>query len=153
MRSHRRVIIFSLFITVLLITPGWLYATRRVVYDVNIEERDGCAILRVVFNFPVRYKRHIPTEPNDELRIQFDPLAIGSSDREDLFDREQVWFSQDDRIPIEDIIIESIVAGGPLLTVTFQRSIAFDVEQGTDFRSVVVIPYQDTEKARCFPAD
>ncbi|MEE9543860.1 MAG: hypothetical protein V3V95_08775 [Thermodesulfobacteriota bacterium] len=155
MRNQKIFIIFSAVIALIFISSGWLYATRRVVYDTNIEERAGCAIIRVAFNFPVRYRRHFPIEPHDELRIQFEPLAIGSSDREreNPFEREQVWFSQDDRIPIEEIILETNVAGGPLLTITFQRSVSFDVEQGKDFRSVVIIPFQDTEKATCFPAD
>jgi hypothetical protein len=153
MRIQRKHILLTVFIAVLFLAPVWLYAKRRVIYDAGIENHNGCAVIHIGFNFPVRYKRHFPSEMGDELRIQIDPITIGLSDSENQFEREQVWFSQDDIVPLSEVIFEGDIAGGPFLTLTFQRSIAFEVEQGDDFRSLLITLFQDEERAECFPFD
>lgn len=153
MRDYKKSIILFAVIFVLLLSPGLLYAKRRVVNDAGIGEDNGCAVIRVGFNFPVRYIRHFPSDEGSELRIQFESISIGRSDLEDQFDREQVWFSPDDIVPLLEVIFEGNITGGPFLTLFFKRSITFEVEPGADFRSLVVIPYQDEERAECFPID
>lgn len=153
MRNYRRRIILFFVVLVLLLTPAWLYAIRRVVFDTSIEERDGCAVIHVEFNFPVQYIRHFPVESGPELRVQFEPISIGSSDRENQFERENVWFSQDETVPLSDVIFEGNISGGPFLTLIFERDVSFEVVQGDDFRSIDVTPFQDKERTECFPTD
>jgi hypothetical protein len=152
MRIYKKLIMLSLAAAFLL-SPAWALAERGVIQDASIEEAGECAVIKVRFNFPVRYIRHFPNEPSEEVRIQFGPISMSPSDLEDRFEREVVRFSQDDRVPLSEIIFEGNVTGGPLLTLTFMRSTAFEVEQGSDYRSLVVTPYQDEERVECFPAE
>jgi hypothetical protein len=72
---------------------------------------------------------------------------------EDRFDREEVRFSLDDIVPLSEVVFEGNVTGGPFLTLTFESSIAFEVNEGADFRSLVITPFQDAERTECFPID
>jgi hypothetical protein len=152
MRRYKKIItLFAFILVAVLLSSAPLYAERRVVNEADITEEKGCAILRVSFDFPVRYIRHFPSVTGTELRIQFEPISVGRSDSEDLFDREEVWFSSNGVVPLLEVIFEGNISGGPFLTFTFERSISYEVEPGADFRSLVVIPYQDKERAECFP--
>ena len=152
MRIYKKLIMLSLAAAFLL-SPSWALAERGVIQEAGIEEQGECAVIKVRFNFPVRYIRHFPIEPSEEVRIQFESISMRPSDLEDRFDREDVRFSPDDRVPLSEIIFEGNITGGPLLTLTFMRSIAFEVEQGNDYRSLVVTPFQGEERVECFPAE
>lgn len=153
MRIYERLIMPVAVVAVLLLSPNLLYAQRRVVDEASIDEQDGCASIMVQFNFPVRYRTHFPLDAGTELRIQFEPVSMGSSDIEGEFEREQVWYSPNDIVPLMEVVFEGNVSGGPFLTLTFEHSIAFEVEAGADFRSLVVTPFQDKERTECFPTD
>lgn len=153
MRIYEKLIMPAAVVAVLLLSPNLLYAQRSVIDVANIEEQGGCAIIMVQFNFPVRYRSHFPKDTGEELRIQFEPIFIGPSDRESQYEREEVWFSPDGIVPLSEVIFEGNIGGGPYLTLTFDRSIFFEVEAGADFRSLVVTPFQDKERAECFPTD
>lgn len=153
MRGNFQTIIFSLSVSVLLLCSSQAFAARRVINEANIEEQNGCAVIIVRFNFPVRYRRHFPKEPAQELRIQFEPISMGLSDMENRFEREDVRFSPEYIVPLSEILFEGNISGGPFLTLTFERTIAYEVKQGSDFRSLVVTPFRDIERAECFPID
>ncbi len=153
MRIHEKLIMLVAVVAVLLLSPNRLYAQRRVIDEANIEEQDGCAVIMVQFDFPVRYRSHFPKDAGTELRIQFEPISMGTSDIEGQFEREQVWYSPNDIIPLTEAVFEGNIAGGPFLTLTFEHSVYFEVEPGADFRSLVVTPFQDKERAECFPTD
>ncbi|MBE9531308.1 MAG: hypothetical protein IME98_00715 [Proteobacteria bacterium] len=153
MRIRERVVIFAVAVAVFLLSPAVGFAERGVINEASVGELDGCAVVVVRFNFPVRYIRHFPKEQGSEVRIQFEPLSINLADLENRFEREEVRFSPDDRIPLSEIIFEGNITGGPFLTLTFLRSLAFEVKQGADYRSIVVTPFQDVERVECFPAD
>ena len=123
MRIQGKLIILTMVIAVIFLSSGLLYARRGVVNEANIEEQKGCMVIMVQFNFPVRYRRHFPKESSDAVRIQFEPISMSSSDREDLFEREEVRFAPDDRVPLAEVIFEGNITGGPFLTLTFLRSI------------------------------
>ena len=109
--------------------------------DVTITEHDTCAVIRVKFNFPLRYVKHFPYKSGDDLRIQFDPIpiAIPPGESSALFTRESVRPPRNDIASLIEVIYEGNVAGGPFLTLYFRHPVVFRVEQGADFRSLNII--------------
>ena len=60
-------------------------------------------------------------------------------------DKREAFFSRDTLVPVDDedlsleeVVYEGDIEGGPYLTLFFSRRVSFEVQQGTDSRSVVV---------------
>lgn len=109
----------------------------KILSGVEVDEDTSCAIIKVEFNFPVRYVRHYPYEFGDELRIQLEPIVISPLDREGLSRRES-FRPPNDFAKLIDVIYEGDIIGGPFLTLLFRYPVDFKVQQGTDFRSLIV---------------
>src|SRR3990172_7487744 len=107
--------------------------------DVTITERENCAVIRVAFSFVVRLVRHFPQASGDALRIQFAPLGLSGADREALFTRRSVRPPRSDIASLAAVVYEGNVAGGPFLTLFFTRPRMFRVEEGRDFRSLIIV--------------
>lgn len=118
--------------------------------DVTIAEYDGCAVIQVMFNFPLRYVKHFPYESGDDLRIQFDPIpiAVPPGETSALFTRESVRPPSNDIASLLEVIYEGNVEGGPFLTLYFRHPVVFKVEQGADFRSLNIVVL-GSEGAKC----
>lgn len=111
----------------------------RILGDIDITESPECSVISVGFNFPVRYLRHFPYESGSELRIKLEPIAISQVDRSALFKRESYTPEGIGPSAVSEIIYEGDVDGGPFLTLIFRHSVRYTVEQGSDFRSVIVM--------------
>jgi hypothetical protein len=122
----------------LLVLSSALRATQVIVNDVEIKEEGKCAVIRVEFSFPVRYVKHFPYESGDDLRIQIEPIAVSQGDKEALFTRESVRPPPNDIASLLEVVYEGNIEGGPFLTLSFRRPVVFKVEQGTDFRSIII---------------
>lgn len=134
--------IVSLAALLLIFTPASeARAPILTLSDVTISEEDGCAVIQVKFNFPLRYVKHFPYESGDDLRIQFDPIpiAVPPGERSALFTRESVRAPRNDIASLIEVIYEGNVQGGPFLTLYFRRPVVFRVEQGADFRSLNIM--------------
>jgi len=131
----------------------WSEAERlNILDDVRITERDGCAVIRVGFNIPVRYVKHFPYESGDDLRIQLEAISISPGEREALFRNEYHRPPPDDTSGLEEVLYEGNVEGGPFLSLFFRTPVVFKVEQGSDFRSLVVVVTGPEAKEPCPPA-
>jgi tetratricopeptide (TPR) repeat protein len=107
--------------------------------DVTITERENCAVIRVAFTFVVRLVRHFPQASGDNLRIQFAPVGPRAVDREALFTRRSVRPPRSEIASLAEVVYEGNVVGGPFLTLSFTRPRMFRVEEGRDFRSLIIV--------------
>jgi hypothetical protein len=135
----------------LLIFSSWLMAGRQVIDDVEITEEFGCSVVRVSFNFPVRYVNHFPIETGEDLRVRLDPIAAGPADTEALFTREVPLLPPDALPELLEVLYEGNVEGGPYLTLFFEKPVRFSVEHGSDFRSLLVAVTGIDESEPCYP--
>ena len=110
----------------------------RILDDVHVMDKNGCIIIQVAFTFPVRYVRHFPFDKGDELQIQIEPINIGPLEQEVLSDRESFTPPHHKKVPLDDVIYEGDIEGGPYLTLLFTREVSYEVGQGQDFRSILV---------------
>lgn len=111
----------------------------RVLGEVEIIEYPEQAQVRVGFSFPVRYEGHFPVTEGDELRIQLSPIAVGRVDRDALFQRESYTPRQPNLAGVTEVLFEGDTRSGFYLTLFFRGTASWDVEQGSDFRSLEVV--------------
>ena len=109
----------------------------RILTDIALSGAEACRSMRIGFSLPIRYLNHFPQKRGTELRIQLKPLRIDPADSLALLDRE-AFSPVDDTSPLDNVIYEGDMAGGPYLSLQFSRSVYFTVAQGTDFRSMNV---------------
>jgi len=112
-------------------TGGWILS------DITLAGSESCRTARISFNFPIRYVNHFPQKEGKELRIQLKPVTVGPMEEQDLQERE-AFSPVDDSAPLNNVIYEGDMEGGPYLTLQFSQIAHFAVVQGTDFRSISV---------------
>lgn len=139
----------AFFLAGVIFTSAWLYARHLIIDEVTVSERPDCSVVKVSFNFPVRYVKHFPYSTGDDLRIQLEPITRNVADREALFARETVLPPPNEIVGLSEVVYEGDIEGGPFLTLFFTRPVNFKVEQGTDFRSVVVTVAGPESKGLC----
>jgi hypothetical protein len=86
----------------------------------------------------VRYDRHFPYDSGQELRIKITPFDVSRDNAEALFKRETLVPFDHEYLPLNEVVYEGDIEGGPYLTLFFSRCVDFWVEQGRDSRSIVV---------------
>lgn len=124
-----------LYITNIIAAP----VTDRVLKSVDIIDDIHRSEVTIKFTFPVRYVSHFPLHKGDELRIRIRPLAVAQVDRDAVFKRESIVPRQTELVPLEEVVYEGDFAPeGLFLNLSFGFEVAFGVEQGADFRSIVV---------------
>ena len=112
---------------------------RKVLLDeLDIQESEEVTIVHISLTSPVRYIRHFPYESGEELRIKIKLFDVGSDNREGIFSRETLVPFETEGLPLDEVVYEGDIEGGPYLTLFFSRSVDFRVQQGTDSRSIVV---------------
>ncbi len=111
----------------------------RLLGDVDISRGTDSTTIQVAFTFPVRYVRHFPLDVGNEIRVQLEPIAISPQDRDALFKREAMSPQVGNPAHATEVIYEGDVAGGPYLTILFGRPVHYQVKQGSDFRSILIL--------------
>ncbi|MEK6758767.1 MAG: hypothetical protein AABY51_03260 [Deltaproteobacteria bacterium] len=130
--------------------PWWGIAGHLVLDRVEIMNDAGCAEIDVSFNFPVRYVRHFPAGSGSDLRIQVEPIVTSEADRSNIATRETIQPDPDHLSTLEKIVYEGDEIGGPFLSFYFNTDVAFKVEQGPDYRSLVIWVADKPVKDTCF---
>ncbi len=105
---------------------------------IDVQEGDVETRLQINMTIPVRYVSHFPRSSGNELHIKLTPIAISPGDRDALFARESLVPVEHAQSFLSEVIYEGDIEGGPYLTLLFNRSVHFSVEQGRDSRSIVV---------------
>ncbi len=112
--------------------------TDRILSNYQIATKNGCVVLKINFNIRVRYVSHFPVEYGDQLRIMVRPIDPGHAAAEFLSTREAMRPPESKVAGLQSIEYDSRAAQGPVLTLAFQRPMAFEVSGGSDFQSIVV---------------
>ncbi len=111
----------------------------RVIEELRVSGDDACMQVSVGFSFPVRYVKHFPESRGEELRIYLAPIVVDPLDRDEVSRREALRPDHyDDRVPLIEAVYEGDVVGGRILTLLFSRAVTYRVNQGADFRSLLV---------------
>ena len=111
---------------------------KKILDRLDVQETDALTTVRISLTTRVRYDSHFPYESGKELRVRITPFGISADDLNALFKRETlVPFDQED-LPLEEVVYEGDIEGGPYITLFFSRCVDFWVEQGRDSRSIVV---------------
>ena len=114
-------------------------AGNRAVDNTEVENTNGCSIITVTFVFPVQYLSHFPKSPGKELRVEFSPLITGQSNIAAEVSNESVRLMDDVEVQITRFEYNGgQFSGNPSLWLVFSEPVYFKVEQGEDFRSLIL---------------
>ena len=110
----------------------------RILDTLDLQGHGQNVIVSINLAIPVRYMSHFPAESGKELRIRLQPVSISPGDRDALYERETLVPGYQAQLFLNEVIYEGDMEGGPYLTLLFDRSVYFTVEQGRDSRSIIV---------------
>lgn len=114
-------------------------AGNRAIEEAYVDRSGNCSRINVDFVFPVQYLSHFPSDRGDELQVQLRPLAVANTDIGALIFNEPVRPSGD--LSIEVIRFDYMsdrFPADPYLLLASPHEFSFRVEQGEDFRSLVL---------------
>ena len=149
MKKLKVLIMCAMTLAGLIVLHAAIQARYLVLDSIKITEEFDCAIIKVSFNFPVRYIRHFPYESGGELRVEIKPIVTSEEDKKSLFTRESLTPPSNEVASLEEVLYEGNLEGGPFLTFYFGRTVDFKVEQGPDFRSIVVSASRPDSSRKC----
>jgi tetratricopeptide (TPR) repeat protein len=123
----------------------------RALSAVQLLKKGSCSIVKVEFNFRVRYISHFPIGRGDELRVAVRPVDPTQANALALLSREALRPPIDATAAIKAIDFEVDQPTGPVLRVQFEHPVSYQVAQGGDFESIVVAISGKTPSAACKP--
>lgn len=110
----------------------------RVLSGATVIEEAGCSLIRIGFNFRVRYQSHFPGSNGRELRIFVRAIDDAVAASQIIVRRESLRVPVARNATIAAIEFEVDRQAGPTLSVYFRDPVFFKVGQGSDFTSIVV---------------
>lgn len=126
--------------------PGFVFSQAsasslrdRVLSDVSVGQTEQHIVIKVAFNFPVRYLRHYPLGSGKELNIQLEPILAGAEGASGLKQRESLPAPGNNPAGLVRVEYESTDLGKPTIRVILSKTKAYDVKQGADFRSMEIV--------------
>lgn len=111
----------------------------------------NCTVIKIDFNFRVRYVSHFPEAKGDELRVTIRPLDPSHAAALATLRREALRAPDNTRAAIKAVEFEPDQPGGPVLRITFVHKVAFQVAPGRDFESIIVAIAGKAANAACRP--
>ena len=98
----------------------------------------GCALLKVNFNFRIRYSSHFPLNGGDELQVSVRPIDPAQAAALLLLKREAARVPNGKSAAIKAIDFDVGQPTGPVLRIQFEHPVAYQVGPHPDFQSIVV---------------
>ena len=126
---------------------------KKILDSLDVSETDAVTTVRISLTTRVRYDSHFPYESGRELRIRITPFGISADDLKALFKRETLVPFDHEDLPLDEVVYEGDIEGGPYITLIFNRCVDFWVEQGRDSRSIVVYVDEAAPEVRQQPAE
>jgi len=111
----------------------------------------GCALLKVNFNFRIRYSSHFPLNQGDELRVSVRPIDPAVAASLVLLKREAARVPDGKSVGIKAIDFDVGQPAGPVLRVQFEHPVAYQVGPYPDFQSIVVAIAVKGPSSTCRP--
>jgi hypothetical protein len=119
--------------------------------DAQLAARNGCAVLKVNFNFRIRYASHFPLSRGVELRITVNPIDPRQAAALLTMKREAARVPDSKLAAIKAIDFETQNPAGPVLRIVFDHPVAYQVAPGRDTQSIVVAIAGVKPSAICKP--
>jgi tetratricopeptide (TPR) repeat protein len=119
--------------------------------DAQIAVQKSCTILKVNFNFRIRYASHFPLDRSDELRVTVNSIDRNQATALSTLKREAATVPDGKRSGINSIVLENGNPTGPVLRINFDRPVAYQVAPGSDALSIVVAIAGAKPSAACKP--
>jgi Tetratricopeptide repeat len=123
----------------------------RALSGLRVVNRKACALVKIDFNFKIRYSSHFPIAYGDEVRIVVQPIDRSQAASLALLRREALRAPDAPAIGIKAIEFDTNAPGGPVLRVQFNEPVAFQVAPGSDFESLVIAVAGKTPSVACKP--
>jgi tetratricopeptide (TPR) repeat protein len=111
----------------------------------------SCTLVKIEFNFRVRYVSHFPLAMGEELRINVRAIDPTQAAALAILRREALRAPNSAAAAIRAIEFEVDQPAGPVLRVQFLHAVAYQVAPGSDFESVVIAIAGKTPQAACQP--
>ncbi|MCL7488104.1 MAG: hypothetical protein M8357_08035 [Desulfobulbaceae bacterium] len=111
----------------------------RVLGDVNVDQTDQNIVIKVSFNFPVRYLRHYPQDYGREVNIQVEPIITNPENKIGLMHRESLPAPPGNPAGLVRFQYEGNDLFKPTIRVVLNKASKYQVKQGDDFRSLVIL--------------
>jgi hypothetical protein len=121
----------------------------RALSGLHLVTTTSCVVMKVEFNFRVRYVSHFPLRKADELRVSIRPIDPSQAAALALLRREALRPPKNARAAIRAIDFETDQASGAILRVQFDHPVSYQVAQGADFQSIVIAIAGKTAQAAC----
>jgi len=138
--SKLKVICLMMLLLVLSISPGRASSIGdRVLSDISITREGQNIEVKVSFNFPVRYLRHYPLDYGKEVNIQLEPVLVGADNAGGLLKRESLSAPDNNQAGLVRVDYEGRDLAKPTIRVVLDKARKYDVKQGEDYRSLVVV--------------
>jgi hypothetical protein len=111
----------------------------RVLSDVSIRRAEQYVVVRVNFNFPIRYLRHYPLDYGKELNIQVEPIIAGREGLSGLSQRESLSAPDNNLAGLVLVEYEGSDLIKPTIKIVLDKARNYSVKQGDDFRSMEIV--------------
>jgi tetratricopeptide (TPR) repeat protein len=111
----------------------------------------SCTVVKIEFNFRIRYVSHFPLSTSDELRINVRAIDPTQAAALAVLRREALRAPNHAAAAIRAIDFELDQPAGPVLRVQFLHPVAYQVAPGSDFESLVIAIAGRTAQAACRP--
>jgi hypothetical protein len=125
---------------------------KKLLDQLDVQDGEEVTTIRISLTSPVRYIRHFPYGSGEELRIKITLFDVSRDNREAFFSRETLVPFDDDDLPLDEVVYEGDIEGGPYLTLFFSSRVDFEVQQGTDSRSIVVYIHKSAAEISAQPS-
>src|SRR5262245_6388207 len=111
----------------------------------------SCILVKIDFNFRIRYVSHFPLATGEELRINVRAIDPTQAAALALLRREALRAPNSPAAAIRAIEFEIDQPAGPVLRVQFLHPVAYQVAPGSDFESLVIAIAGKSTQAACQP--
>ena len=117
-----------------LLFPGRNY----LIESIDVVSEGDQYVIEIGFNSPVRYEGHFPTEGADLVQIDVRPVSMTAYEGVELFDRQALEALSLPVSPLEKVIYEGNVVGGPFLNLQFNKQVKYNIREGRKLQSLLV---------------
>lgn len=129
--------LLTLIISYIPVTTVESATRRQLLDDMQVVNLNGEPAIRITFNQRMRYVQHTPKTSGRTLQIRVQPI-IGKLQESILPHRETIPVTATSAVPLKDFTFDVFLGRDSVLTLKFQHNVAFRVEPGKDFRSILV---------------
>ncbi len=139
-KVYVRVMIKCLAFMVVLLSASAV-VEARVVENVDIRQSMGDTVIQINFDFPVQYISHVPNAQGNTVRIQFNVnslTGLSGRDIQILSEKSELTWDHARADMLQEMFWEGGNAVNPVLTLLFNRQVAFEIQSASDQRSITI---------------